>query len=145
MPLTPYLSTLLSLSESQLLKAWIVKQGNKQEEDNDETASTTEGVLLVLGLFSCCMLPFILGALSFAGAWLSNLEVVGTYRPWLLAATIVTLSFAWRRIYRPVPTCKPGDSCAVPHSRVAHKISFWPAAISLIHIFGYPYIAKYIY
>jgi mercuric ion transport protein len=64
------------------------------------------GVLVAGGLAAilastCCLGPLVLIALGFSGAWIGNLTVLEPYRPIFIAAALVALFFAYRRIFRP--------------------------------------------
>jgi mercuric ion transport protein len=101
--------------------------------------------LILLGLFSCCLMPLILSVVGIAGAWISNLPFMQAYRPWLLLTAVTVMFLVWRHVYRQPLACKPGDSCALPQSRLGQKIVFWVAAAALFNVLGYPYVAKYFY
>ncbi len=66
---------------------------------------------------TCCLGPLVLVALGFSGAWIGNLTVLEPYRPLFIGAALVALFFAWKRIYRPVQACKPGEVCAIAGAR----------------------------
>lgn len=57
----------------------------------------------------CCLGPLLLIALGFSGAWIGNLTALEPYRPIFMGVALVALFFAWRRIFRPVQACKPGE------------------------------------
>lgn len=114
------------------------------ENDNEpDSPSPLAGVLVVVLLFACCLMPLLLAGLSFIGAWISNLTE--PYRPWLLGASLVAMFSAWRRIYRPLEACNHGKVCALPRSRLAYKITFWIVAASIFSVLGLPYLDKYFY
>ena len=76
-------------------------------------ALATGGVAAILAS-TCCLGPLVLVALGFSGAWIGNLTVLEPYRPIFIGAALVALFFAYRRIFRPVQACKPGEVCAIP-------------------------------
>lgn len=108
------------------------------------------GALLAGGLAAilastCCLGPLVLVALGFSGAWIGNLTTLEPYRPIFIGAALVALFFAWRRIFRPVQTCEPGEVCAVPRVRTAYKLIFGIAAALVLVALGFPYILPLFY
>lgn len=83
--------------------------------------------------------------LGFSGAWIGNLTAMEAYRPIFLGAALIAMFFAWRRIYRPVENCKPGEVCAVPQVRSTYKFLFWVVAALLVVALGFPYILPLFY
>jgi len=94
---------------------------------------------------TCCLGPLVLVSLGLGGAWLSNLTALEPFRPWFLGAALVALFLAGRRIFRPAAACKPGEACAVPAMRRAHKIVFWVVAALIGVGLGFPYVAPLFY
>jgi mercuric ion transport protein len=64
----------------------------------------------------------VLATLGFSGAWIGNLTVLEPYQPLFIGAALVALGLAWRRIFRPVQACMPGEACAIPQVRATYKI-----------------------
>ncbi len=83
--------------------------------------------------------------LGFSGAWIGNLTVLEPYRPAFIALALVALLLAWRRIWRPVATCAPGEVCAVPRVRRAYKLLFGVVAALVLLALGFPYVASFFY
>lgn len=110
-----------------------------------ETTPLLIGGMAAILASTCCLGPLALVALGFSGAWIGNLTVFEPYRPWFLGAALVALVFAWRRIYRPLPSCKPGEVCALPASRRVYKLIFWLVVALVIIAVGFPYLARYFY
>ena len=57
--------------------------------------------------------------------------------------SLVSLAFAWRRIYRPGGECKLGEACAVPAVNKGYKIEFWAVAALLVVMFGFSYVIPF--
>src|SRR6266850_5217103 len=95
------------------------------------TALVTGGLAAILAS-TCCLGPLVLVALGFSGAWIGNLTVLEPYRPIFIGAALVALYFAWRRIFRPVQACQPGEVCAIPRVRAAYKTIFWVVAVLVL-------------
>lgn len=94
---------------------------------------------------ACCAGPLILVSLGLGGAWVSNLTVLEPYRWIFVGVAVAALLFAWRRIFRPVQACKPGEICALPAARRAYKITFWSVAALVLMATSFPYLAPLYY
>ena len=103
------------------------------------------GGLAALLASTCCLGPLVLILLGFSGAWIGNLTLLEPYRPIFLSTALVALFFAWRRIYRPVQTCNPGEVCAIPQVRTTYKLIFWTVVALAIVALGFPYILPLFY
>lgn len=115
-----------------------------------EKTQTGRGALLTGGLAAllastCCLGPLVLVALGFSGAWIGNLTAMEPYRPIFLGAALVAMFFAWRRIYRPVKNCKPGEVCAMPQVRTTYKLIFWVVVALIVVALGFPYVLPLFY
>lgn len=102
------------------------------------------GVAAVLAS-ACCLGPLVLVSLGLGGAWLGNLAALEPYRPVFVAAALVALYFAYRRIYRPAAHCSPGEACAAPPVKRSYKAMFWSVAALVVVAFGFPYAAPLLY
>lgn len=94
---------------------------------------------------TCCLGPLLLITLGFSGAWIGNLTVLEPYRPLFIGAALVALFFAWRRIFRPLQDCKPGEVCAIPQVRTTYKFIFWIVAALVLVALGFPYVLPFFY
>lgn len=108
------------------------------------------GVLFAGGLAAilasaCCLGPLVLVTLGFSGAWIGNLAILEPYRPFFIGAALVAMFFAWRRIFRPTPSCKPGEVCAVSQVRRVYKLIFWVVAGLVLVALGFPYVLPLFY
>ena len=108
------------------------------------------GILAIGGLAAilastCCLWPLVLVALGFSGAWIGNLTVLEPYRPIFIAAALVALLLAWRRIFRPAAACKPGEVCALPQVRTTYKLIFWIVVALVVVALVFPYLAPLFY
>ncbi len=111
---------------------------------------TGRGVLIAGGLAAvlastCCLGPLVLVMLGFSGAWISNLTVLEPYRPIFIGAALVALFFAYRRIFRPVQACKPGEVCAIPQVKATYKMIFWGVSALVVIALAFPYILPLFY
>ena len=121
-----------------------------KERDTIPRKEAGAGVLFAGGVAAilastCCLGPLILVTLGFTGAWIGNLTLLEPYRPWFIAAALVALFFAARRIFRPVEACTPGEVCALPKSRRAYKALFSVVAVLVVVAFAFPYVAQFFY
>ncbi|MDZ4097693.1 MAG: mercuric ion transporter MerT [Methylophilaceae bacterium] len=105
---------------------------------------TGRGALFIGGVAAilastCCLGPLLLVALGFSGAWIGNLTALEPYRPVFIGVALASMFLAWRRIFRPAQTCKPGEVCAVPQVSAAYKLIFWVVAALVLAALGFPY------
>ena len=108
------------------------------------------GVLAAGGLAAilastCCLGPLVLVTLGFSGAWIGNLTALEPYRPIFIGVALVALFFAWRRIFRPVEACKPGEICAIPQVRTTYKLIFWIVVVLVALALAFPYVVPFFY
>jgi len=112
--------------------------------------NTPAGLLIAGGLAAllgsaCCLGPLVLVSVGLGGAWLSQLEIFEPLRPYLLGTAVILLFLAYRRIWRPVGQCAPGQVCALPRNRHAYKLIFGLAALLLLAALASPYLAPLFY
>jgi mercuric ion transport protein len=93
----------------------------------------------------CCLGPLVLVTLGISGAWIGNLTLLESYRPFFILIALVALFLAWRSIYRPVQACQPGEACALPRTRRLYKFLFWASSGLTLLALVYPYFARYFY
>lgn len=115
-----------------------------------ESSKTRNGMLAVGGLAAllastCCLGPLVLVGLGVSGAWIGNLTVLEPYRPYFIAAALIALAFAYRRIFRPAHACHPGEVCGVPRVKTAYKVIFWVVAVLVLIALAFPYVVPLFY
>lgn len=103
------------------------------------------GALAAILASTCCLGPLLLVALGFSGAWIGNLTALEPYRPIFIGVALLAMFFAYRRIFRPVTACKPGEVCAVAQVRKAYKIIFWIVVALILVALGFPYVMPLFY
>ena len=103
------------------------------------------GGLAALLASSCCLGPLVLITLGFSGAWIGNLTALEPYRPLFIGAALLAMFFAWRRLYRQAPDCKPGEVCAIPRLRKTYRFLFWVVAALVVVALVYPFVAPFFY
>jgi mercuric ion transport protein len=104
----------------------------------------TGGVAALLAS-ACCLGPLVLVSLGLGGAWIGNLAALEPYRPFFIAAALLALFLAWRRIFRPAADCRPGEVCALPQVRTTYRVVFWLVAALVLVAFGFPYVLPLFY
>lgn len=114
-------------------------------EPHNGRGALLAGGLAALLASTCCLGPLVLVTLGFSGAWIGNLTALEPYRPLFIGAALVALFFAWRRIFRPLPACEPGEVCAMPQVRTTYKFIFWIVAALVLVALGFPYIMPWFY
>jgi mercuric ion transport protein len=114
-------------------------------ESKSASGALAAGGLAALLASTCCLGPLVLVTLGFSGAWIGNLTVLEPYRPLFIGMALVALFFAYRGIFRPTRTCKPGDVCAVPRVKATYKIIFWIVAALILAALAFPYVLPLFY
>jgi mercuric ion transport protein len=109
-----------------------------------KSALAAGGVAAILAS-TCCLGPLVLLSLGFSGAWIGNLTKLEPYRPIFIGAASVALFFAYRRVFRPIQACEPGEVCALPQIRMTYKIVFWIVATLVLVALAFPYILPWFY
>lgn len=122
----------------------------KPDSPTESRTSGGRGALLTGGLAAilastCCLGPLVLISLGVSGAWISNLTVLEPYRPIFIGAALIALFFAWRRIWRPVTACAPGEICALPQINRSYKVLFGIVVGLVIIALGFPLVAPWFY
>ena len=62
-----------------------------------------------------------------------------------IGVALVAMFFAWRRVFRPVEKCQPGEVCAVPRVRTGYKAIFWLVSLLVLIALVFPYILPLFY
>ena len=114
------------------------------ESQNGRGALFAGGLAAILAS-TCCLGPLVLVTLGVSGAWIANLTALEPYRPIFIGAALVALFFAWRRIFRTVQACEPGEVCAMPKMRSTYKLMFWAVAALVLIALAFPYILPLFY
>jgi len=108
-------------------------------------ASLFAGGLAAVLASACCLGPLILVTLGVSGAWIGNLTALEPYRPLFIGVALVAMFFAWRRIFRSVDQCQPGEVCALPQVRTVHKVIFWLVSALILIALAFPYLLPLFY
>ena len=104
-------------------------------------SSLVAGVLAAIGASVCCIGPLVLLTLGVGGAWIANLTALEPLRPWFMAATLVFLGLAFRRLYLQPQVCEPGVACAEPIVIKRQRLIFWVVALALLALLSVPWLA----
>jgi mercuric ion transport protein len=110
----------------------------------------SSGILAAAGIAavlasSCCLGPLVLVLLGASGAWIGNLAALEAYRPLFLGLTIVALTFAGLRIFRPTRACVSDEVCSSPRTRFTQRIFFSVVAGLALIALIFPYFAHLLY
>ncbi len=103
--------------------------------------SLVAGALAAIGASVCCVGPLVLLTLGIGGAWVTHLTAWEPLRPWFIAATLVFLGLAFRRLYLQPQVCAPGAACAEPNVLRRQRLIFWIVAIGLLALLSVPWLA----
>lgn len=105
--------------------------------------SLAAGVLAAIGASVCCVGPLVLLTLGIGGAWIANLTALEPLRPWFLAATLVFLGLAFRRLYGEPQSCAPGAVCADPFVMKRQRLILWIVTVALLALLSVPWLAPF--
>lgn len=101
--------------------------------------SLVAGTLAAIGASVCCVGPLVLLTLGIGGAWIAYLTSLEPLRPWLMAATLLFLGLAFRRLYLVPATCAPSAACAPPLAIQRQRLIFWVVAAMLLALLSAPW------
>ena len=118
---------------------------SKPVRDSKSRTVLLAGGVAALLASTCCLGPLVLILLGFSGAWIGNLTALEAYRPPFIGVAAMALFFAWRRIWRPVADCQPGEVCAVPEVRRNYKWLFGLVVLLVLVALMFPYLAPLFY
>jgi mercuric ion transport protein len=105
--------------------------------------SLAAGVLAAIGASVCCVGPLVLLTLGIGGAWVANLTALEPPRPWFIAATLVFLGLAFRRLYLQPQVCEPGAACVEPMVQNRQRLIFWVVTVALLALLSVPWLAPF--
>lgn len=103
------------------------------------------GVLAAIGASVCCVGPLVLLTLGIGGAWIANLTALEPMRPWFIAATLLFLGLAFRRLYLQPQVCEPGALCAEQNVLKRQRSIFWVVALILLALLSVPWLAPFFF
>ncbi|MEO7549388.1 MAG: mercuric transporter MerT family protein [Ramlibacter sp.] len=101
------------------------------------------GVLAAIGASVCCVGPLVLLTFGIGGAWIASLTSMEPIRPWFIAATLLCLGLAFRRLYLQPQVCEPGALCADPIVFKRQRLIFWLVALALLVLLSVPWLAPF--
>lgn len=105
--------------------------------------SLVAGVLAAVGASLCCVGPLLLLSLGIGGAGIANLTALEPVRPWFIAATLLFLGLAFRRLYLQPQVCEPGALCSEPIVLKRQRSIFWVVALLLLGLLSVPWLAPF--
>jgi len=106
-------------------------------------SSLVAGVLAAIGASLCCVGPLVLLTLGIGGTWIANLTALEPMRPWFIAATLMFLGLAFRRLYLQPQVCEPGTLCAESIILKRQRLIFWVVALVLLALLSVPWMAPF--
>ena len=81
--------------------------------------------------------------LGIGGAWIANLTALEPLRPWFIAATLVFVGLAFRRLYLQPQGCELGAACAEPIVLKRQRLIFWVVVLALLALLSVPWLAPF--
>lgn len=116
--------------------------------DQDKATGTTlfGGALAAIAASACCLGPLVLVSLGISGAWIANLTVLEPFRPVFIAAALICMVVAYRKIYHApaAEQCEPGSLCAMPQTNKAYRALFWVVSGLVLIALMYPYVIPFL-
>ncbi|MHA7601420.1 mercury transporter MerT [Alicycliphilus denitrificans] len=103
--------------------------------------SLAAGALAAIGASVCCVVPLVLLMMGIGGAWIASLTALEPLRPWFIAATVLFLGLAFRRLYFQQPVCEPGTTCSQSSVLKHQRLIFWIVALVLLALLSVPWLA----
>jgi len=122
-----------------------VKADTLRNADRPGSGALFVGGLAAVLASTCCLGPLVLVVLGVSGAWIGNLTKLEPYRLYFVGGAVIALFFAWRRIFRPVEACEPGQVCAAPQIRRVYKILFGIVSLLVFVALVFPYLIRFFY
>ena len=107
--------------------------------------SLVAGVLAAIGASVCCVGPLVLLTLGIGGAWVSSLTALEPVRPFFMAATLLFVGLAFRRLYLVPQVCEPGTPCADPRTVGRQRLVFWLVTAAVVALLAVPLAAPLFY
>lgn len=105
--------------------------------------SLVAGALGAVGASVCCVGPLVLLTMGIGGAWIATLTAWEPMRPWLMAATLVFLGLAFRRLYLQPQACEAGAACAELAVLKRQRLLFWVVAALLLALLSLQWAAPF--
>ena len=99
--------------------------------------------IAAIGASVCCVGPLVLLMLGVGGAWIAHLTALEPLRPWFIAATLLFLGLAFRRLYLQPQVCEPGAACAEPFVLKRQRLIFWLVTLGLLALLSVPWLAPF--
>jgi mercuric ion transport protein len=110
---------------------------------SNANASLFAGALAAIGASVCCVGPLVLLMLGVGGAWIAHLTALEPLRPWFVAATLLFLGLAFRRLFLRPQVCVPGAPCAEPVVLRRQRWIFAIVALALILLLLVPSLTPF--
>jgi mercuric ion transport protein len=109
------------------------------------TVGSIGSLLSVLGVKTCCVIPFALVSFGIGGSWIGFLTAFAPYQPIFVASTLGFIAFGLASVYRrSAAVCEPGQACAPPAAMGWQKASLWTAATLLAGTLAFPYVVQWL-
>jgi mercuric ion transport protein len=91
-------------------------------------------MLAALGVCAtCCFLPFVLLSLGVAGAWVSGLDALASYKWLFIGAALAFLGYGFHAAYwKPRHRCATSTTCEACGAGRGARVGLWIATILAI-------------
>ena len=92
-----------------------------------------------IGASVCCVVPLVLVLMGISGAWISTLTALDAWRPWLSAATLLCLGWAFWSLYGPASGCRAAGACTDVAALRRRRAWLWIATLVIAALLLFPY------
>lgn len=103
------------------------------------------GTLAAVGASVCCVGPLLLLLLGISGAWISRLTTFEPFRPIFVVVTLISLAFAFWKLYLAGAECAGNDLCADERVRKKQRRVFWLVAVPVVLLLTFPWYAHLLF
>ena len=100
------------------------------------------GILSVLAMTTCCVLPLLLVSIGVTGVFIGQLSSLYQYHWYFLAFASASLAYGFWKAYRPVDQIACADGvCARPMNRTAMRVVLWISLAMVVGALAFQYVA----
>lgn len=108
-------------------------------------SSLMVGALAAIGASLCCLGTLILLSLGIGGAWISGLTALQPFRPLFVAAALLLIALAFRKLYLTPQVCEPTSACHAASIIKQQRLTFWVVSLLSLGLMAGPWIAPLFY
>ena len=115
---------------------------NNTRKDSSLREIIVLGILSVIAMTTCCVLPLLLVSLGVTGVFIGQMSSLYQYHWYFLAFASAALLYGFWKAYRPISEQQCADgSCAKPMNRTVIRSIVWVALAIVLGALAFQYIA----